>query len=506
MLTTTAAEIAAITGGELAPGTTGRETVTGIARIDSRAVLPGDLFAAFAGEHVDGHDYLDAARAAGAALALASRPVGGPAVLVEDVERALSQLARAQLERARALRPLDSAEPLVVIAITGSAGKTGTKDLLADLLGTEGPTIAPPGSFNNELGMPLTVLSLRAETRFLVLEMGARGRGHIAHLTAIARPDISLVLNVGSAHLGEFGSVEGIAEAKGEIIEALETTGRAVLNADDRRVAAMAPRTDAPVLTWGIGTEGTTEGMVRAEDLELDPSARAAFTLVIPPGLHDLQDRAIPAGSHAVRLGLIGEHQAQNALAAALAALLAGVAPADVAARLGAAAARSGQRMEQTELPGGITLINDAYNANPDSMRMALRTLAHLGRGRRTIAVLGEMRELGEDTIALHDAVGRLAVRLNVGLLIAVGPGARPIHQGACLEGSFGGESVYVETLPEALAVLETSMGPGDVVLLKSSRDAGLRDLAAPLARWAQDAPFAETEHEHTDRAERGLA
>lgn len=471
MLTTTAREVARITGGRLGAATTGSEEVTGAARVDSRRVGPGDLFAAFDGEQVDGHDYVPAALAAGAALSLASREVEGPCVIVEDVERALSDLARTQLERARTER-----EDLVVLAVTGSAGKTGTKDMLGAILAEAGPTIAPPGSFNNELGLPLTVLGLDAATRFLVLEMGARGIGHIAHLTDIARPDISLVLNVGTAHLGEFGSVEAIGRAKGELVEALRPEGRAVLSAEDPRVAAMASRSQAPVVTWGIGT-----GDVRAKDLDLDDSARASFTLVVPEGLTDLTDHPIPAGSSPVALELIGEHQAANALAAATAALLAGIARQDIAAALGRAHAVSGQRMERAELPGPITLINDAYNANPDSMRLALRTLAHMGRERRTIAVLGEMLELGEDTVRLHDEVGRLAVRLNIDQLIVVGEGARAIHNGACLEGSFGGESMHVATGEEALAVLETTMRPGDIILLKSSRDAGLRELGPQL-------------------------
>lgn len=467
MLRTTAREIADVVGGRLAGGATGAETVTGRARIDSRLVEVGDLFAAFAGEHVDGADYAPAAHAAGAALILGTQDTGVPSVLVEDVEAALSALAHSQLDRARAART-----DLVVLALTGSAGKTGTKDMIGEILAPLGPTVAPAGSHNNELGLPLTVLDIDEETRFLVLEMGARGIGHIAHLTAIARPNISLVLNVGTAHLGEFGSVEAIAQAKGEIIEALAPGGRAVLNADDPRVLAMAPRTAAPVVTWGTG-----RGDVRLEDLTLDDAAHPRFTLTVPAGLTAVDGREIPAGSAAVHLDLVGEHQAMNATAATVAALLAGATLPEAARALGGARVLSGQRMETVELPGGITLVNDAYNANPDSMRLALRTLAHLGRARRTIAVLGEMRELGPDTIRLHDEIGRLAVRLNIDQLIVVGPGARAVHNGACLEGSFGGESIYTETVDEAFAVLETTMRPGDVVLLKSSRDAGVRTL-----------------------------
>ncbi|MDN6399027.1 MAG: UDP-N-acetylmuramoyl-tripeptide--D-alanyl-D-alanine ligase, partial [Brachybacterium sp.] len=313
------------------------------------------------------------------------------------------------------------------------------------------------------------------ETRFLVLEMGARGIGHIARLTAIARPDISLVLNVGSAHLGEFGGVDAIAQAKGELVEALAPGGRAVLNAEDRLVAAMAERSAAPVVTWGL-----TTGDVRGADLDLDEQARVSFALEIPEGLTTLTGDAVSPGSFPVRPDLLGEHQAANVLAALTAALVAGVDPAAAAAALDGATLASAQRMQALRA-GGVLIIDDAYNANPDSMKQALKTLAHLGRSHRTIAVLGEMLELGGDSVRLHDEIGRLAVRLNIGQLYVVGAGAAPIHHGASLEGSFGGESEHLDTVEEAIAVLEQTVQPGDAVLLKSSRDAELRRIASPL-------------------------
>lgn len=470
MLQITARDLAALTDGTLVGGATGDELVTGTAQIDSRQVAPGDLFAAFHGEHADGHDYLDVAQRAGAAIALVAEDRGTPAVQVHDVQSALTALAHAQLEQAREENP-----ELVVLAVTGSAGKTGTKDLLGTILSAHGSTVAPAGSFNNELGLPLTVLHLTAETRYLVLEMGARGIGHIAELTAIARPDIALVLNVGSAHIGEFGSVSAIAQAKGELIEALTPNGRAILNAEDRLVLAMAERSAAPVVSWGF-----TTGDVRGADLTLDQRARVRFDLVVPDGLTTLHEKPIAAGRYGVHPDLLGEHQGANVLAALTAALSAGVAPAAAAAALEGATLASGQRMQVLEA-AGVQIIDDAYNANPDSMRQALKTLAHLGRSHRTIAVLGEMLELGADSVRLHDEIGRLVVRLNVGQLYVIGDGAAPIHHGASLEGSFGGESEYLDTVDEAVAVLERTVQSGDVVLLKSSRDAGLRHIAAPL-------------------------
>ena len=470
MLEITAQHLADLTGGRLVGGATGQERITGQAQVDSRAIAPGDLFAAFVGERSDGHDHLPAALENGAAIGLVSRDGDHPAVLVEDVLEALTTLAREQLARARRER-----EDLVVLAVTGSAGKTGTKDLLGLALSTAGETIAPVGSFNNELGLPLTVLRLTPSTRFLVLEMGARGIGHIAHLTGIARPDISVVLNVGSAHLGEFGTVETTARAKSELVRALPPSGRAVLNAEDPLVLAMAEGSPAPVTRWGISS-----GEVRGTDLDLDDEARIRFTFRVPEQLTRLDGSTVPAGDHPVRPDLMGDHQAANAVAALTAAVIAGADPAAAAAALDGARLASGGRMEALRA-GGVLVINDAYNANPDSMRQALKTLAHLGRGHRTIAVLGEMLELGPDTVRLHDEIGRLAVRLNISQLIAVGEGAAPIHHGASLEGSFGGESQWLPTVAEAISVLERTVEPGDVVLLKSSRDSGLRNIAPPL-------------------------
>jgi UDP-N-acetylmuramoyl-tripeptide--D-alanyl-D-alanine ligase len=355
------------------------------------------------------------------------------------------------------------------VALTGSQGKTSTKDLLAQVLAAAGTTVATAGSFNNELGLPLTVLRADAETEYLVLEMGARGIGHLTPLCEIAPPDVSLVLNVGKAHIGEFGTQEDIALAKGEIVEALRPDGVAVLNGDDPLVAAMASRTSARVLAFG---ESATSD-VRLAELELDELGRPRFDLV-----------TTDATAH-VELPLVGEHQAHNATAAAAVGLALGLSLEQVTGVLAEVRQASRWRMEVHERSDGVMVINDAYNANPDSMRAALKALAAVGRGRgsgsRTVAVLGEMRELGSSSRAEHDAVGRLAVRLDIGQLVVVGEQARPMHLGACLEGSWGEESVFVGDNEQALAWLREHVRPGDVVLFKASRAAALETVAEAL-------------------------
>ncbi|QNN53094.1 UDP-N-acetylmuramoyl-tripeptide--D-alanyl-D-alanine ligase [Nocardioides mesophilus] len=456
MIPMTLSEIAAVVGGSVHDDQ--GSVVTAPAFIDSRVAEEGGLFVAVEGERVDGHAYVDEALAAGAAAVLARRPVGAPAVVVDDVLTALADLARHVLTRL---------PEVTVVALTGSQGKTSTKDLLAQVLGKRGATVATLGSFNNELGLPLTVLRADTSTRYLVLEMGARGIGHLRDLCAIAPPQVSVVLNVGKAHLGEFGSQEAIAQAKGELVEALPADGVAVLNADDRLVSAMAARTVARVFTFGESEAAD----VRALGVRLDDSGRAEL------------DLEVDGEREHVRLQLVGEHHVGNAAAAAAAALSLGMSLDEVAAALSGAGNTSRWRMEVHERADGVTVVNDAYNANPDSMRAALKALAALGRGRgaRTIAVLGEMRELGDAATEEHDAVGRLAVRLDINQLVVVGEPARALHLGACLEGSWGGESVFVPDHEAALAWLREHLAPGDVVLVKASRAAALERVAEAL-------------------------
>jgi UDP-N-acetylmuramoyl-tripeptide--D-alanyl-D-alanine ligase len=447
------AEVAQVTGATVTGAPRG-DRVTADVEVDSRLVQPGGLFVALPGERVDGHDHAARAIEAGAVAALTARPVEGvPCLVVPDPLAALQALASSLYARAP--------EPLT-IGVTGSSGKTSTKDLLAQVLAGFGPTLAPQGSFNNELGLPLTALRRTADTRYAALEYSARGVGHIAFLCGIVAPHVAIVLNVGSAHLGEFGGREGIAQAKGELVEAARTT--AVLNADDPYVLAMHDRTDRPFVTYGLSPDADIIGT----DVRLDDLGRASFTVY----------------GQQVRLQLSGEHHVHNALAV-VAAVVGSVTDdvARVAELLSAAQPVSRWRMEVTERPDGVTVVNDAYNANPESMRAALKTLAVMsaGKTRRTIAVLGHMAELGDDAREAHMDLGRFVVRLDIGQLVVVGEDAGGIHAGAVLEGSWGSESLHVPDVDAALALLREELAPGDVVLVKASRSAGFERVAAAL-------------------------
>ncbi|WP_445154648.1 UDP-N-acetylmuramoyl-tripeptide--D-alanyl-D-alanine ligase [Arthrobacter sp. Hor0625] len=472
MIAFTAAEIAEITNGRLAadPGITPASVVT-----DSREATAGSLYVAKPGESADGHDFVAAAFDRGAVLALVERDVTAadgqpfPAVVVEDSVLAMGALAAEAVRQIRARRA-SAGEDFTVIGITGSAGKTTTKDLLAGILAGRGETVSPQGSYNGEVGVPLTVFKAGYDTRYLVIEMGATGVGHIRYLADMVRPEIGVVLFVGTAHAGEFGGIDNIALAKGELVEALPATGTAVLNADDARVAAMAARTTATVL--GFSAQANPSAAVQAENLELNAAGSPEFDLVLPGD----------AARHHVAAKLIGAHHIGNLLAAAAAAHAAGVPGAEIAASLSAQSAASRWRMERTERADGVTIINDAYNANPESMRAALRTLADLGRGRRTWAVLGAMLELGEDSIREHTAVGTQVVRLNISRLLVVGREARALYVSAVNEGSWGDECLFAETPDEAYSILRAELEPGDLVLFKSSNSVGLRHLGDRIA------------------------
>jgi UDP-N-acetylmuramoyl-tripeptide--D-alanyl-D-alanine ligase len=452
----------------------GALVVDGSVQTNSALVEPGSIFFALRGQVTDGHLYAADAVERGAALVVAERPLElpVPVVVVPDGVVALADLARLVVARVRA------SGLLRVVGITGSNGKTTTKNLLQAILSAEGPTVAPAGSFNNHVGAPITMLQVDASTEYLVSEMGASRAGEIARLVGIAMPDISVVLKVGLAHAGEFGGIEATQRAKSEIVTGLPSTAVAVLNRDDGRVTAMAGLTAARVVWFGLSPDAE----VRAEDLRATASG-TRFTLVVP-------DATGAPERHEVALRILGEHHVSNALAALAVARELGV-PIDRAiAALEAVPRAERWRMELLQPGGGVTVINDAYNASPDSTAAALKTLAQiLEPGQRSVAVLGEMAELGEYSREEHDRIGRLVVRLNIGQLVVVGDGARHIHAAAGLEGSWDGESVFVADVDAAYDLLRGELRPGDVVLVKSSKSAGLRFLGDRLggvegAQW----------------------
>ena len=467
MIPLTLTEVAFVTGGALYgidPEAARDVRVVGRVVTDSREAVPGSLYVSRVGENLDGHDFIADAADHGAVAALTSRATGDlPGVVVPDVQAAFVALAR---------HVVDARPDLTVIGVTGSSGKTSTKDLLASVLSEAGETVAPVGSLNSEVGVPLTVCRVTGSTRFLVVEMGARGLGHIRYLTEIAPPDIGVVLNVGVAHVGEFGSREVIAETKSELVQALRPDGVAVLNVDDDLVGRMAERTPARVVRVGRAESAD----VRAVDVRVDAAARAAFTLVAG------RERA------EVSLALHGEHHVANALSVAAVALECGMSLPEVAAALGAARPASRWRMEVVEREDGVTVVNDAYNANPDSMRAAIGALASMSAGRRSWAVLGTMLELGAVSDAEHREVGRAAAEAGIDRVLVVGEPARPVADGA--SSVPGPHRPVVEWVPDAEgahAVLAGELAPGDVVLFKSSRDAGLRLLGDRVSGRTED-------------------
>jgi UDP-N-acetylmuramoyl-tripeptide--D-alanyl-D-alanine ligase len=468
MIALTLAEVAAATGGRLeASGTaaTGATVIDGPVTTDSREVVPGGVFVAKRGEFDDGHRFAPTAAERAAALLIVERPLdlAVPQVVVADSVEALGALATEVVRRVRALGRLR------IVGVTGSNGKTTTKNLLRTVLEQVGPTVAARKSYNNEVGAPTTMLELTEETEFLVAEMGASGVGEIARLIRMARPDVGIVLKVGLAHAGEFGGIEKTVQAKSEMVTDLLPTDVAVLNADDPRVVPMAGATAARIVWFGLGDRAdvrATEVVVHARGTE--------FTVTVPGG----------ESAH-VSFSVLGEHHVMNALAAIAAARELGVPLAAIVSALERVTLAEQWRMQVMGGRDDVTVINDAYNASPDSVAAALKTLAQVKRPEgRTIAVLGEMSELGEFSGEEHDRIGLLAVRLGVSQLVVVGEGARRLHITAINEGSWDGESAYVETADEAFDLVTASVRPGDTVLVKSSNSAGLRHLGDRLGEW----------------------
>ena len=472
-------QIAAAVGGRLIGPDA---TVTGPVVTDSRQASPGALFVAVHGERTDGHAHLGSAGALGAVGAIVSDLKaartglsGEPAeaaesedlsmglVLVEDTVVALGALARTHLAGLRQ-GAVDRGERLTVVAMTGSVGKTTTKDLTRQLLASSGPTVAPRASFNNEIGLPLTVLEADESTRYLVLEMGASGSGHIAYLTDIAPLDAAGVLMIGHAHMGGFGSIEGVAAAKAEIIAGLLPEGTAILNADDARCAAMAELAPARVLTFSAQGEPAD---LRAENVVLDEAACAAFDLHLP-GL-DAPRR--------VQLAVAGAHNVANALAAAGLALAAGLEPELIAERLGSVSIESPHRMDVSELSGDLLLIDDSYNANIDSMTAALAALPALAGSRRRVVVVSEMLELGESSAADHARTGELAAQAGAAMLIGIGSTQEALDAARAR----GVEVVGFEDSATAISQIDALLSDGDAVLVKGSNGSGAWRLADHL-------------------------
>ena len=451
MISMTVQEIARVVQGSAEGGLASDLVVTQYPVIDSRAASAKNFFVAFKGESVDGHDFVGQAIAAGSPFALVSTSVAFPSIKVEDVTDALSRLARHVRE---------ALPNLQVVGLTGSQGKTTTKDLLAHILTTAGETVAPEGSLNNEIGVPLTLLRSTSQTRFCVVEMGARHRGDIAHLVAIAQPNVGAVLVVGSAHLGEFGSREGIALAKGEMVADLRPGATAVLGTYDEFTPRMPTPAGVKRLTFGE----TMDCDIRATDIEFR-EGRAHFDLVTP------------GGRETVGLQLLGMHQVANALAAAAIATALNLPIESIAAALSTAETMSNWRMELREA-GDVALINDAYNANPESMAAALRTLVLIAqeRGGSAWAMVGRMHELGDSQDRQHEEIGLLAANLGVDHLVAIGCDEY-------LTAVRGLSDMAVHSCADIDAAMELAdhISAGDVVLVKASRAERLDILASSL-------------------------
>ena len=437
--------------------------VFGSVETDSRLVSAGALFVAKPGEVTDGHNFLESAKNLGAVGAIVERQVSEveiPQIVVADSVKALGKLAKEILRRVR------SETGLKVIGITGSNGKTSTKNMLGAILSEFGETVSPIESYNNEVGAPISVLKINRETKFLVAELGAGGLGSIAYLADITEPNIGVMLKVGLAHAGAFGGIEVTAKIKSELVKALKPEAVLIYNSDDGEVVKMTSLTEAKKIAFGT----TRDASIFFDNVELSIDGTSA-------DIHYSDGEVARLNLH-----ILGEHQLMNALASITVSEELGLSRQMVRQSLESMPLAERWRMQLTNRADGVSVINDAYNASPDSMKAALQTLAHLGKsGRRTIAVLGEMAELGEFSRESHDQIGRLVVRYNIDQLVVVGEGAKLIHMGAMFEGSWDGESVYFDSSSEALDHIRGMLVPGDIVLVKSSKSANLRHLGDDL-------------------------
>lgn len=463
MIRLSLSEISSIVDGRLLNPNDSAIEVSGSVETDSRLITAGSLFVAKPGEVTDGHLFVGSALAAGAVAALVEHPVEStiPQIQVGDSVLALGRLAK------HVLHVLKRDYALKVIGITGSNGKTTTKNMLREVLSRVGETIAPIESYNNEVGAPYSMLRCIESTRFLVAELGAGGVGSIAYLTELAKPDVAVELKVGLAHVGEFGGIENTAAIKAELLHGLEPHAVAVLNADDGYVREMGESCANEKVWFGTASDSN----VRAENIALSISG-TSFDLIWPDGMR-----------RRMTLQILGEHHVMNALAALSVAEVLGVNRESAVEAIEAMPLAERWRMQLTNRADGVTVINDAYNASPDSTKAALQTLAQLGKaGRRTVAVIGEMAELGEFSREQHDAIGRVVVRLNIDQLVVVGERAKLVHLGAMQEGSWDGESEFFDQPEDALEYLRKMLKTGDIVLIKSSKSANLRHLGDALS------------------------
>lgn len=478
MFDLTLGQVCEIVGGKLVGDAAIR--VTGIS-IDSRETSPGDLFAAIIGERVDGHDFASKANEVGAVASLVSKSASGDHVLVPPSPDALDPVIHAVAKLSAHIRTLMSG--VEVIGITGSSGKTSTKDMVGQILSHAGVTHAPAGSFNNELGLPLTLLSAPADVQYLVAEMGMRGLGHISHLCSIAKPSIGVITNVGHAHIGEVGSIEGIAKAKSELVSSIPASGVVVLNADDERVHAMRELTQATVFTYGFSKTAD----VRAENLQLTAYGSFNFDLVYR---NDRYPASIP---------MLGEHNVLNALAAAAVGIAVGMEIEDISRALTTLKQMSKWRMEVHQIPGNLTIINDAYNANPESMSAALHTLTAIPATGRSFAILGKMHELGDASDAIHAQLAKLAIDLGVTQVVAVAEPAKcyalpALGSPASTEDesvSKDQKSVWLPDFAAACDYIVKQVNSGDILLFKASRAEHFEVLAEQIeielrAKWGQ--------------------
>lgn len=434
MLKLSVLEIARIVSAEVFGN--GEVAISASVETDSRKITKGSLFVAKRGEVTDGHLFIDSAIENGAVAVLVEHRVQQdiPQLVVADAVKALGLLAMYVVAEVK------SKGKLQVIGVTGSNGKTTTKNMLREILSNSGSTVSPEESFNNEVGAPYSMLKINEQTNYLVVELGAGGPGSIRYLTQMCNPDIGIELKVGLAHAGEFGGIENTTNIKAELVEEISADSIALLNIDDTRVMQMQARTKARIVSFGTNKDAT----YRATDIS-GSIAGTSFNFHSP--------KHLPVK---VQLRILGEHHVYNALASLASADLLGLDISSAITALESMQIAERWRMELGYRSDGLTVINDAYNASPESVRAALQTLAELGRqsGKKTLAVIGEMAELGEYSVAEHDAIGRLVVRLNLGQLVVVGSKAKMVHMGASLEGSWDGESKYFEQISEAEAYL----------------------------------------------------